>query len=182
MRTLGWTRGMLPWPRQRHAARRRPPASSGRGFTLLEMLVVMVLIGMVTGVVFPALSKWFDTLVVRSELSQVQSQLRRLPAWAGLAHQTVLLQAQAGGLDSQSSAGSKGSAPDVVYLAQGLPTGWQLQAGWKLVAGQWVMHASGLCEAGQLVLLQVAKQRSYRASLMGSGCEMAFAEVTGAAP
>ena len=176
MRTLGWTKGMRPWPRQRHAARRHPAASSGRGFTLLEMLVVMVLIGMVTGVVFPALSKWFDTLVVRSELSQVQSQLRRLPAWAGLAHQTVLLQAQAG------SARSKDSAPDVGYLAQGLPTGWQLQAGWQLVAGQWVMHASGLCEAGQLVLLQVAKQRSYRASLMGSGCEMAFAEVTGAAP
>jgi general secretion pathway protein G len=176
MRTLGLTRGMRPWPSQRLAARQRPAGSSGRGFTLLEMLVVMVLIGMVTGVVFPALSKWFDTLVVRSELSQVQSQLRRLPAWAGLAHQTVLLQAQT------SFAGSKGSAPDVGYLAQGLPAGWQLQAGWQLVTGQWVMHASGLCEAGQLVLLQVARQRSYRASLLGSGCEMAFAEVTGAAP
>ncbi len=170
MRTLGWTKGMRPWPRQRHAARQRLASSSGRGFTLLEMLVVMVLIGMVTGVVFPSLSKWFDTLVVRSELSQVQSQLRRLPAWAGLAHQTVLLQAQAG------------AAANGPYLAQGLPADWKLQAGWQLVAGQWVMHASGLCEAGQLELVQVAKRRSYRASLLGSGCEMAFAEVAAGTP
>jgi prepilin-type N-terminal cleavage/methylation domain-containing protein len=140
-----------------------------RGFTLLEMLVVMVLIGLVTGVVFPTLSNWFDTLVVRSELSQVQSQLRRLPAWASLAHQRVRI----GPPESSREAGVGPAS----YLAVGVPEGWSLHANWALESGQWVVHGSGLCEAGTLVLRQRARQRSYSAALLGAGCEMTFAEL-----
>ena len=145
------------------AQRRRPRA---KGFTLIELLVVMVLMGMMTGVVFVSLSRWFDALVVRSEWSQVQGQLRMLPVWSALAQQRVEL-----------SAPVPGGAVVEGFTVAGAPPLWRLQSGWRVESGRWRMHSSGVCEAGGVVLHQIQRNRRFEAQLQAGDCRVEFAPV-----
>jgi prepilin-type N-terminal cleavage/methylation domain-containing protein len=144
---------------QRHSSR-------ARGFTLLELLVVMVLMGMMTGVVFVSLSRWFDSLVVRSEWSQVQGQLRKLPVWSALAQQRVELSAPAPAAAAQEG-----------FTVMGAPPLWRLQSGWRVESGRWRMHSSGVCEAGVVVLHQIQRNRRFEAQLQAGSCRVEFAPV-----
>ncbi len=148
---------------RRHRAQ-RAGRSTGRGFTLLELLVVMVLMGMMTGVVFVSLSRWFDSLVVRSEWSQVQGQLRKLPVWAALAQQRVELSAPA-----RSAGQAEG------FTAMGAPPQWRMHNGWRVESGRWLMYSSGVCEAGSVVLHQIQRNRRFVAQLKAGSCLVEFA-------
>lgn len=57
-------------------------AASARGFSLLELLVVLALIGMLTAVVAPRLQRTYDAIAGSGEREEVHRQLQRLPLLA----------------------------------------------------------------------------------------------------
>ena len=53
-----------------------------RGFTLLELMVVLVLMGLVVGVVLPRMSKVYDRTQAAFELEDVRLSVARIPLLA----------------------------------------------------------------------------------------------------
>lgn len=74
---------MKPW-------KRRPV----RGFTLLEMLVVMVLLGFVTSLALPAMQRWHDATQLRSRTAVIVDALRVAALKAAASRRTWVMDAQ----------------------------------------------------------------------------------------
>lgn len=61
----------------KHAPRATIAAAfSSRGFTLLEMMVVMVLLGLLTTMVLPSMQRWHDSVQTRSRVAAVVEALQ----------------------------------------------------------------------------------------------------------
>lgn len=106
------------------------------GFTLIEMMAVMVLIGMLAALVMPSMQRWFAGLDTRVESADMASRLRRLYARTALLSQDFVLTPETAGM-----ALSDGAA------ALALPAGWTLAAGQALT-----LRSSGICAPGSLTL------------------------------
>ena len=118
----------LIFSRSKRAAAGNAQAS---GFTLLEMLMVMLLLGLLMGVTFPRMQAWYTGLAARQEAAAVLAQLRQLPARAA-------------------------SQRKDLALAQGLAS-VAMPANWRLVQpGGVVFLASGLCLGGEAVFAVAA--------------------------
>lgn len=59
--------------------RQTPAGLYSRGFTLLELMVVLVLMGLLAGVVLPRMSKVYDRVQAAFELEDVRLSLARIP-------------------------------------------------------------------------------------------------------
>lgn len=57
----------------------RAPDSAGRGFTLLELLIVLALLAMVTALVAPRMERTYQAIAGSGERDEVHRQLERLP-------------------------------------------------------------------------------------------------------
>lgn len=98
-----------------------------RGFTLLELLVVLVLVGMIAGMVGPRFIDLAERLRHRNEWQTLQQRINGLPMEVQLTGRPMALQE--------------------------LP--WMLPAGWQLKTERPVRYLSnGVCLGGQLQLLQ----------------------------
>ncbi|MBL0559932.1 prepilin-type N-terminal cleavage/methylation domain-containing protein [Aeromonas hydrophila] len=98
-----------------------------RGFTLLELLVVLVLVGMIAGMVGPRFIDLAERLRHRNEWQILQQRINGLPMEVQLTGRSMALQE--------------------------LP--WTLPAGWQLKTERPVRYLSnGVCLGGQLQLLQ----------------------------
>lgn len=107
---------------------------SGRvaGFTLLEMLVVLAIIGLATAMVAPSMIRSIDSWRRQSQVDALLDQVRGLPG-----------QARARGLAIQiSDAALQGEKPPL-HVGEG----WQLHA-----PEPWQVQANGVCEGGRLQL------------------------------
>lgn len=71
--------------RQISAFSRRDKARAARGFTLLELLLVLALVALLTGVVAPRMWQWVQGARVRAGIDSARAQLEALPgrAFAG---------------------------------------------------------------------------------------------------
>ncbi|MBL0532993.1 prepilin-type N-terminal cleavage/methylation domain-containing protein [Aeromonas dhakensis] len=98
-----------------------------RGFTLLELLVVLVLVGMITGMVGPRFIDLAERLRHRNEWQTLQQRINGLPMEVQLTGQPMALQA----------------------LPLTLPAGWQLKTERPVR-----YLPNGVCLGGQLQLLQ----------------------------
>ncbi|EKP0280165.1 prepilin-type N-terminal cleavage/methylation domain-containing protein [Aeromonas bestiarum] len=97
-----------------------------RGFTLLELLVVLVLVGMVTGMVGPRFIDLTERLRHRSEWQMLQQRINSLPFEVQLTGSAMALQ----------------------------ETVLTLPAGWQLKTERPVRYLSnGVCLGGQVQLL-----------------------------
>ena len=98
-----------------------------RGFTLLELLVVLVLVGMIAGMVGPRFIDLAERLRHRNEWQTLQQRINGLPMEVQQTGRPMALQE--------------------------LP--WMLPAGWQLKTERPVRYLSnGVCLGGQLQLLQ----------------------------
>jgi prepilin-type N-terminal cleavage/methylation domain-containing protein len=101
-----------------------------RGFTLLEMIVVLAILGLATALVAPAALRSIDSWQRQAELDALLDQIRALPGNARASGKVILISEQ-----TLSS-----SAPPL-----------QVAPAWKLtVKTPWRVGANGVCEGGQL--------------------------------
>ncbi|MEA9432546.1 prepilin-type N-terminal cleavage/methylation domain-containing protein [Aeromonas caviae] len=98
-----------------------------RGFTLLELLVVLVLVGMITGMVGPRFIDLAERLRHRNEWQTLQQRINGLPMEVQLTGRPMALQ----------------------ELPLTLPAGWQLKTERPVR-----YLPNGVCLGGQLQLLQ----------------------------
>ncbi len=98
-----------------------------RGFTLLELLVVLVLVGMIAGMVGPRFIDLAERLRHRNEWQTLQQRINGLPMEVQLTGRPMALQA----------------------LPLTLPAGWQLKTERPVR-----YLPNGVCLGGQLQLLQ----------------------------
>jgi len=143
----------------------RVPRAAGRrqrapdaGFTLIEMLIVMVLLGLMTSLTLPAMQRWHDGIQVRAKVTSVVEALRAAGFAAAASRRDLRMDRSsfavvpASGVPNPSAA-----AGQVVRLP--LPAGW-LVRGVQPAA----FLANGLClpgavdfvaEGGEQVTVQV---------------------------
>lgn len=106
--------------------------SRWRGFTLIEALVALVLLGLLAGFVFPQMNRWYGSIVDRQEVSELRTELKQLSAVAVLTGRDLSL-AQAAG----------DAAVLVAPYRIGLPAGWTV-----LDVGSLRFMRAGDCQPG----------------------------------
>ena len=102
------------------------------GFTLLEMVVVLSILGLVTALIAPSLLNTIGTWQRQTQVDAVLDQVRGLPGRARGAGLVIRL-------DAQSLAAKQ---PPLA-----IPEGWSLS-----VPSPWQVQANGVCEGGTLRL------------------------------
>ncbi|WP_374602790.1 prepilin-type N-terminal cleavage/methylation domain-containing protein [Arenimonas sp.] len=116
---------------------RRP----ARGFTLLELLVVLVLLGALAALVAPATVRGIDAWRLRVAAQSLEQQVARLPLQARAAGVTLTL-------------GGELAWPDAVPAIE-------LEDARVQWLAPLVVRSNGFCEAGALRLLHDEARRDY---------------------
>jgi prepilin-type N-terminal cleavage/methylation domain-containing protein len=121
----------------------RKQSSKKRGFTLIEMMVVVVLMGLVASVALPNFERWFASTQQRVDASRIAMQVQNLLARAAILNQS---------LDLTST-----NAKQV--LADGKPA-LDLPAGWTLKAQDVLaIYGSGYCVPAEINFVSTANQK-----------------------
>lgn len=118
----------------------KPTAS---GFTLIEMTVVIVLLGLISAVVLPNFNRWFGSTQQRVDGSRIAMQVQNLLARAAILNQSVVL--------------SSITASTVLVdgkPAVDLPTGWRIKDDDKLV-----VNGSGYCTPATITFVSADRQQ-----------------------
>lgn len=143
------------------------PNTSQSGFTLLEMLVVLTLIGLITGLSLPQFSVIRDRIEFSMERESVERELGALSYSAMKDGEPLLLFGKyPRGIDNESILlkGSHFQDPILVTTAPGKfapvlpPTSAEakltLPSAWNLTIDQPIIyHASGFCDGGEVKAL-----------------------------
>ena len=99
-----------------------------QGFTLLELLVVMALLGLATSMAAPRVLAWAEAAQQRADLDVLRARLTALPTQSFFAGKTRLLMDEA--------------------------TTWPLPQGWRIYTPQPVVYeASGMTRGGTVQVL-----------------------------
>jgi prepilin-type N-terminal cleavage/methylation domain-containing protein len=114
-----------------------PGSAVNSGFTLIEMLVVLVLVGLLTAVVLPNMERMASSARHRTERDAIIGRLGELGYRAFLSGKAITL----------TSSPTGASAVSASYPIK-LPKGWRLQ-----VPSPVVYAFNGICGGGEVVLL-----------------------------
>lgn len=110
----------------------RTAGPAPRGFTLLEVIVVLAIMGLVAAVATPAVVRGIDSWRRQAQADAVMDQLRGLPARARAAGRPIEV----------SDASLAGESPPL-----------QVEAGWTLAVPEpWSVQANGVCQGGRVEL------------------------------
>ena len=107
-------------------------AANAAGFTLLEMIVVLAILGLATALVAPSAIRGIDSWRRQAELDSLRDQVRALPGNARASGRAIVL----------SDATLKGKDPPLRIAAE-----WTLS-----VPAPWKVSANGVCEGGDVVI------------------------------
>lgn len=103
-----------------------------RGFTLLELLVVLALMGLAAAVAAPRVLTWAESAQQRALLGSVRTHLQEQPSAAFFAGRTQVLTPR--------------------------PEGWDLPPGWQLYSPQPIVYEANGMTAGGLLELRTGEQ------------------------
>lgn len=136
----------------------RPPANPNRleGFTLIEVVIALSIIGLVTAVAVPAMARKVDAAFRSADLSLIQARLRLLPARTATLGVELTLNTQT--LSQRLPDG---------HLPIDMPIGWSITAGTpppKLGRGS-------TCTEGVLLLKSPEPVQLWQIRLSNIGCE-----------
>lgn len=113
-------------------------AAGERGFTLLELVVVLTIIGLVTAIAAPSVFNTIGSWQRQAQVDALADQLRGLPARA-------------------RSSGKRIMIDDEAMQAADAPL--RLSEGWSLtVPAPWQVNANGVCQGGQVVASDGVRQ------------------------
>ena len=102
------------------------------GFTLLEMIVVLAILGLATAMVAPSAIRGIDSWRRQSELDSLLDQIRALPGEARARGKPIILSDEAL------------KAPEAPLRVAG---------DWKVgVAKPWTVSANGVCAGGEVTI------------------------------
>ena len=164
-----------------HALRQRrtigvswPGASSG--FTLLEMMVVMLLLGLMTTLVLPSMQRWHDGVESRSQVAALVESLQAAAFAAPTSRKRLVMDSESfapppslppdRAAEPRSTGSTAGDLPQALApsrISLSLPRGWRAE---RVVEAAFL--PSGLCspgfaalrtEAGAPVVLEVLGPR-----------------------
>ncbi|HWS78713.1 MAG TPA: type II secretion system protein [Thermomonas sp.] len=102
------------------------------GFTLLEMIVVLAILGLATALVAPSAIRGIDSWRRQAQLDSLRDQVRALPGNARASGRRIVL----------SDATLKGADAPLRIAAE-----WTLS-----VPRPWKVNANGVCEGGQIAI------------------------------
>lgn len=139
-----------------------------RGFTLLELMVVMVLLGLIVSMTLPAMQRWHETLLARSEASAVVEALQAAAFDAGVQKRDLHLDEQSFSNSGQKAIAAKKNddATSVDRVRLDLPPGWQVGRSVAAVFG-----ANGLCRPG-LIAVKSARGTPLLFTIKGPICRI----------
>lgn len=124
----------------------KPKAShpvAASGFTLIEMTVVIVLLGLISAVVLPNFNRWFGSTQQRVDGSRIAMQVQNLLARAAILNQSVVLSSK-----TASTAMVDGKP------AVDLPSGWRIKDEDKLT-----VNGSGYCTPASITFVSADRQQ-----------------------
>ena len=134
------------------------------GFTLLEMMVVLVLMGLISAVALPNFERWFSSTQQRVDAARIALQVQNL-----LSRATVL---------NQSLEITPSTARQLLVdgkPALDLPTGWSLQPQDKVA-----IHGSGYCTPARMTFVSKSKQQ-VAIDIRDQQCSVGYALLANAA-
>jgi len=139
----------------------RAPAglSASRGFTLLEVVIALSIIGLLTAVAVPALAKRLESAFESADLAQVRSSAELLSTRLATLGVELRLDAKAQTLP----------LPDG-RLPLDLPPGWTLESKAPPFFGR-----LGACEPGEVQIKDPRSQRQWRLQFAAISCTATFA-------
>ena len=136
-------------------SRRRPvPRRCGRagaGFTLLELIVVLVVLGAAMALALPNLQNLYDSLVRRSDRDLVLDEIARLGTEAALAGRDLVVWPEEAELPPAEAARLRAAAPGHVRHELSLPPNWRIELDRPLL-----LRANGVCAGARLTLIDAA--------------------------
>lgn len=112
--------------------------SSGRGFTLLEVVVVLAIVGLLTGIALPQLQRLARSVEISNQREALLTAVAGLGYRAYASSSPVVLD---GSLRREGPSGSQ--VPSLI----GLPAGWELR-----VAAPVLYSSNGVCGGGRLTV------------------------------
>ena len=124
-----------------------PPARLPHGFTLLEILVVLAIVGLLAGVALPQLQRLLGSVELSSQRTDIRLAIEGLGYRAYAAGKPITL------ADAERSTLSGGAAPPPNEPLQ-LPPGWQIK-----VATPIVYSLNGVCGGGRLSIINPEGRR-----------------------
>lgn len=120
-----------------------------RGFTLLEILVVLSLLGLIAGVALPRLSSLYDSSIRSFQRDEIRRQLEQLPIRAMEQSSEIIL-------TSQTDPSEQGDLP---ALPIELPNGWSIKTSQPIH-----FLANGVCLGGEVSLSFAGRREQWRLS------------------
>lgn len=106
-----------------------------RGFTLIELSVVLLITGLLLAVAIPGLTRLYDRVQFKSRLTELLQGVSALPRIA-------------------YALGEEGSLDELVQRHMQLPHGWTLSGGEDIY-----IRSSGICSGGTLHIITPSVER-----------------------